>query len=167
MRGGLHIGRFKIPVRVRVHIRISYGWGVAHAPPYSGRGRRIRGHDARLCHWNVMLFIDIGDVAEGIYLSFHGLTGIRGNRWDLCIYYTYPPQASPQTTPPTPTTNRNARVVYIYARQAFIVTRWAVQLSLSQNKSLQESLTKSEKTSCNPQANQAIVNTSKATRFNR
>ena len=24
------------------------------------------------------------------------------------------------------TTNRNARVVYIYARQAFIVTRWAV-----------------------------------------
>ena len=54
--------QFKIPVRVRVHIRISYGWGVAHAPPYSGRGRRIRGRDGRLCYWNVMLFIDIGDV---------------------------------------------------------------------------------------------------------
>ena len=85
MCGGLHIGRFKIPVRVRVHIRISYRWGVAHAPPYSGRGRRISGCDARLCYWNVMLFIDIGDDTEGIYLSFHGLTGMSGNRWDLCM----------------------------------------------------------------------------------
>ena len=53
--------QFKIPVCCRVHIYVSYRGGVAHAPPYSGRGRRIYRRDGRLCHWNVMLFIDIGD----------------------------------------------------------------------------------------------------------
>jgi len=157
--------QFKIPVCCRVHIYVSYRGGVAHAPPYSRKALCFSVGQGVLCYCNVILFIDIGDDTEGIYFSFHGLTGMRGNRWDLCIYYPYPLKRLHTSTPPTPTTNRNARVVYL-REQAFIVTRWAVQLSLSQNKSLQESLTKSEKTSCNPQSNRAIVNPSKATRQN-
>ena len=80
-----HIGRFKIPVCCRVHIYVTYGGGVAHAPPYSGGGRRIRGHDARLCHWNAMLFIDIGDDTQGKMPCFHGVTGIQTQCGHSCM----------------------------------------------------------------------------------
>ena len=85
MCGGVHIGRFKIPVCCRVHIYVTYGGGVAHAPPYSRKALCFSVGQGVLCLWNVMLFIDIGDDAEGIYLSFHGLTGIEGKSWDSCM----------------------------------------------------------------------------------
>jgi len=71
-------------------------------PPYSRKALCFSVRQGVLCYCNVILFIDIGDVAEGIYLSFHGLTGIRGNRWDLCIYYPYPPQALAHRYTPYP-----------------------------------------------------------------
>ena len=82
---GVHIGRFKIPVRVRVHIYVTYRGGVAHAPPYSGMDMGVCGRDARLCYWNVILFIDIGDDTQGKMPCFHGVTGKRAQCGYSCL----------------------------------------------------------------------------------
>jgi len=85
VRVGVHIGRFKIPVCCRVHIYVTYRGGVAHAPPYSRKGRCVCGHHARLCPWNVMLFIVIEYVTQGFFPCFHGLTGERAQCRHSCM----------------------------------------------------------------------------------
>ena len=77
--------QFKIPVCCRVHIYVTYRGGVAHAPLYSGSGRRVFAGSLRLCHWNVMLFIVIEYVTQGFFPYLHGVTGIEGKSWDLCM----------------------------------------------------------------------------------